>query len=152
MAKYLTREKFEELKKELEYLKTVKRKEIANLIRYTASFGDLRENFAYQEAKEEQAFLERRIRELEEILSQAEIIENKKSNVVEIGSTVYLKKIDDNKEEKYQIVDPAEANPLNGKISFQSPLGKEILGKKAGEIVTIKTPTGTVQYKITKIE
>lgn len=153
MPKYLTKEKYEKLKKELEYLKTEKRKEIAKLLKHAASFGDLSENFAYQQAKEEQAFLEGRIKELEAILAQAKIIENKKKDTVQIGSIVYLREIKKGaKTEKYQIVDPVEADPFENKISFKSPLGKELLGKKSGEKVELKIDSGKIRYLIVKIE
>ncbi len=154
MAKrYLTKEKFEELKKELEYLKKVKRKEIAELLRHTASFGDLSENFAYQQAKEEQALLEAKIRKLEEILSQAKILEKSKNkNKVEIGCFVVLELVGKKSKEKFQIVDPLEADPLNGKISINSPLGKELIGKKVGQKVKIKIDSNSVEYRIVKIE
>jgi len=150
MVKYLTQEGLEKLKKELNYLKEVKRKEIAERLRYTASFGDLTENFAYQQAKEDQAFLEGRILELEAIIRQAKVIEKKEVGKVQIGSMVIVSS--DNKKEKFQIVESEEANPLEGKISFQSPLGKALLGKSVGDVIKIKTLEGESQYKILKIE
>ena len=150
MPKYLTPEGLEKLKKELNYLKTVKRKEIAERLRDTASLGDLSENAAYQEAKEAQAFLEGKILELEEAIRQAKVIEEKKTGKVQFGSIVTVSS--NNKKQKFQIVGLEEANPQSGKISFDSPLGKALLGKSLGDIVKIKTPEGKTQYKILKIE
>ncbi len=150
MKKYLTKEALEKLKKELEELKTVKRKEIAERLNYTASFGDLSENFAYQQAKEDKAFLEGRILELEQIINNAQVIENKNKDKVEIGSIVTLK--NQNEIEKFQIVEPEEAAPEKGKISFKAPFGEAILGKKVGQVVKISMPSGEIKYKIMKIE
>jgi len=150
MSKYLTKEGLKKIKKELDYLKGTKRKEIAKRLRRAASFGDLSENFAYQQAKEDQMFLEKRILELEKIISEAKIVEKKQTNKVEVGSTVFL--VSKGEEEKFQIVGTEEANPLKGKVSAQSPLGKAILGKKAGEKVKIDTPEGKKEYTIKKIE
>jgi len=157
MEKYLTPEGLEKLKKELEYLKRVKRKEIAERLRHTSSMGDLTENAAYHQAKEDQAFLEGRILELENLIKNAIVIEkNKKTGWVQVGSTVVLslgeKKSLFGKKEKFQIVGAPEANPLEGKISAESPLGKALLNKPEGAIITVETPNGKVKYKILKIE
>jgi transcription elongation factor GreA len=151
MPKKLTPEAYEKLKKELEYLKTEGRREIAERLKHTASFGDLTENFAYQQAKEDQGFLERRIAELESILNDAVIItkiRNKK--VVDIGSVVTI--LFDGEEQRLQIVEPEEANPTEGKISFKSPLGQAIFGKKVGDETIVETPNGKIKSKILKIE
>lgn len=151
MPKRLTPEAYEKLKKELEYLKTEGRREIAERLKYTASFGDLTENFAYQQAREDQEFLERRIAELESILSDAVIITKRKNKkTVDVGSIVTL--LFDGKEQKFQIVEPEEANPTEGKISFKSPLGQAILGKKPGDETIVETPNGKIKCKILKIE
>lgn len=150
MSKYLTKEGLEKFKKELEQLKTVKRKEIAERIRHAASFGDLAENAAYHEAKEAQGFLEDRINELRKIISGAMVVENHKNGRVQIGSSVVISSIDG--EEKFQIVEPEEANSFDGKISFQSPLGKLLLDKLEGETIKFQTPQGNIDYKIIKIE
>lgn len=149
MTKYFTKEGLKKFKEELDYLKTVKRKEIAERIKHAASFGDLAENAAYNEAKEEQGFLEGRIKELRKIVSNALIIENNNNGRVQIGSVVIISS--DDGEEKFQIVEPEEANPSSGKISFKSPLGKILLEKKMGEIVNFKTPESKINYKIIKI-
>jgi transcription elongation factor GreA len=151
MPKKLTPEAYEKLKKELEYLKTEGRREVAERLKHTASFGDLSENFAYQQAREDLQMLERRIAELEAILNDAVIITKRKNKkVVDIGSLVTL--LFDGEEQKFQIVEPEEANPTEGKISFKSPLGQAIFGKKVGEEVMVETPKGKVKCKILKIE
>jgi transcription elongation factor GreA len=155
---YLTRESLEKFKKELEYLKTVKRRELAKRLEQAISFGDLTENAAYHEAKESQAFLEGKILELEDLIRNAEIIQkNEKGGWIQIGSVVYLNNLAEKKgffkkPEKFGIVSPAEADPFGGKISSESPLGKSLLDKPKGAIVEVLTPTGKIKYKILKIE
>jgi transcription elongation factor GreA len=150
MPKKLTPEAYEKLKKELEYLKTKGRREIAERLKHTASFGDLTENFAYQQAKDDQEFIERRIAELEAILNDAVIITKRKSKkVVDVGSVVTL--IFNGEEQKFQIVEPEEANPTEGKISFKSPLGQAILGKRVGDEAIVEAPNGKIKCKILKI-
>jgi len=151
MIKYFIKESLEKIKKELKYLKTAKRKEIAKELSHAASFGDLSENAAYREAKDAKEFLERRIIELEEEIRNAQVIKkNGKSNKVQIGSIVFLKS--DLKGEKFEIVDSSQSNPFKGKISYESPLGESLLGKKVGEVVELETPQGRIKYKIIKIE
>jgi transcription elongation factor GreA len=151
MEKYLTPEGLEKLKKELEYLKNTKRKEIAKTLERSISFGDLTENAAYQEAKEAQAFLEGRILELENIIRSATIISNnKKKDLVQVGSVVEVKS--DGEKWKFKIVGSEEAKPLEGKISYNSPLGKALLNRKKGEKLEVTTPEGKKEYKILKIE
>lgn len=151
MPKKFTREAYQKLKKELEFLKTEGRREIAERLKHTASFGDLSENFAYQQAREDLQMLERRIAELEAILNDAVIITKRKNKkAVDIGSLVTL--LFNGEEQKFQIVEPEEANPTEGKISFKSPLGQAIFGKKVGEEVMVETPNGKVKCKILKIE
>ena len=150
MVRYLTPEGLEKLKKELRYLVDVKRKEISERIRHTASQGDLKENAGYDAAKEEQGFIEGRIKELSQILAQAEIISKKDNGKVQLGVTVNLEC--EGKKEKFQIVGPEEADIIQGKISFKSPLGEAILGKKKGDKVKIKTPDGERECKIIGIE
>lgn len=150
MTKYFTLEGLEKFKKELDSLKNIKRKEVAERLKYTASFGDFRENFAYQQAKEDQAILEDKILELEELIRSAKVIEKKKIEKIQIGSIVTL--ISNNKEQKFQIVSPEEANPKEEKISFQSLLGKALLDKSLEEIVEIENLGEKTKYKILKIE
>lgn len=162
MPKYITPEGLEKLKKELDYLKKVKRKEIAQRLKNTSSMGDLTENAAYQETKEAQAFLEGKILELEKTIREAKVVEKiDKADWVQIGSTVILESNDKKPctsknsawgREKFKIVGIAEIDPTNGKISTDSPLGKALIDKPQGATVTVKTPNGKVKYKIIKIE
>jgi transcription elongation factor GreA len=148
---YLTQERLEELKAELESLKTTKRMEIAQRLKQAKEYGDLSENSEYAEAREEQANVEGRIFELEELLKNVEIItKHSGGSTVDVGSTIVVKKGD--KTATYSIVGSYEANPLEGKISDESPLGKAFLGKKIGEHVNVTTPGGTAKYEILKIE
>ena len=149
---YLSKEKFQELKIELENLKTKKRKEIAEELEFAKSLGDLSENAEYHEARESQAALEDRIANLESILANAEIVATRHTNQVEVGSTVHVKKTGDKAEKVYIIVGSEEADMLAGKISFKSPLGQALLGKKKGEEFKFKTPVGEAKYTITSIE
>jgi transcription elongation factor GreA len=151
MKKYLTPEGLEKLKKEFDYLITTKRKEIAERLKHAASFGDLKENAAYQDAKEAQGFLEDKILKLKQIIQTAQVIEKKKqTGKVQIGSIVLVSL--DGEKQKFQIVDQEEANLQERKISFQSLLGETLLGKSVGNEVKIKTPEGETRYKILKIE
>lgn len=150
MTKYLTKEGFKKLKEELEYLKTEKRKEIAERLRHAASFGDISENAAYDEAKEAQAFMEGRIQEIKDILSQAEIIQGSNKEEVRLGSNIIVKS--DGEKKEFQIVGAEEVEVMEGKISYQSPLGEALLGKKKGEKIKLKTPKGKIEYKIVRIE
>ncbi len=149
---YLSKEKFQELKLELETLKTTKRKEIAEELEFAKSLGDLSENAEYHEARESQAALEDRIANLESILANAEIVGTHHTNQVEVGSTVHVKKTGDKAEKVYIIVGSEEADMLAGKISFKSPLGQALLGKKKGEEFKFKTPVGEAKYTISSIE
>lgn len=145
----LTPEGLEKLKQELNFLKTTKRKEIAERLKQAIAFGDLTENAAYHEAKESQGFLEGRILELTEIIREAKIIQKNTSGLVSLGSKVLLE-IDGEKQE-FEIVGPNEANPLKGRISDKSPLGAEILNKGKGQFGELKTPEGKLRYKILEI-
>ena len=150
--KYLTPEKLASLKKELEYLKTVKRKEIAERLKHAISFGDLSENAAYTEAKEAQADLENRIVKLEELIKNATIIKKtKETHWVQIGSIVKVIS-EDGKEREFQIVGVEEIDLNKGKISYQSPLGKALLNKPEGAIIEVETPQGKAKYKIIEIK
>jgi len=150
MVRYLNRESLEKLKKELNYLKTVKRREVAKQLGQAAGFGDLTENAAYQEARESKELLERRILELEKKIEEAVIVKkSQKSNQVRLSSTVLVES--PQKRIEFKIVDPEEADPLRGKISYDSPLGKNLLNKTKGSVVEVKTPGGKVKYKIIQI-
>ncbi len=149
---YLSKEKYKELEKELDFLKTRKRKDLADKLEHAKSLGDLSENAEYQEAREEQANVEKRILDLEDILKNAIMVEKHHSNAVEVGSVVSVKKEGEKEEKKFQIVGSEEADMLAGKISHNSPLGSAILGKKKGELASFKSPRGEVKYKIINIE
>ena len=148
---YLTKNRLEELQNELGNLKTQKRLEVSERLKRAKEFGDLSENSEYSEAKEEQAQVEGRIFELQEIIKNASIIKkNTEKDEVGIGSTVRVIKY--GKEVTYQIVGSNEAKPEEGKISNESPLGQSFIGKKIGETAEVVTPSGTVPYKIVGIE
>ena len=149
--KYLTQEGLDKLKKELEYLKKEGRVEVAEKLKEAISFGDLSENAAYDEAKENQSMLESKIIDLERLINSAKVIESNRGNGwVKIGSYVTIES--DNGTERYQIVGEEESNPLENRLSFKSPLGKELINKPKGAEVKIDTPKGVVKYKILKIE
>ncbi len=150
----LSPERLKELQDELVYLKTVREKEVADLIKEARSFGDLSENSEYDEAKTEQGKLYSRIAEVEEILSNYVVIEeNEDSGVyIRLGSVVTVLDKEFDEELTYKIVGSQEADPMNGSISEESPFGKALLGKGEGEDITVDAPAGPVEYKILKIE
>ena len=150
----LTPEGYKNLKDEIAYLSTERRREIADRIRVAREFGDISENAEYDHAKNEQAMLEHRIAQLEERLMAARVIEKKEisKDAVSIGSKVKLRDVDAKQTVEYHIVGSAEANPLEQKLSNESPVGKAILGKKKGETVEVTTPRGkALKYKIMEI-
>jgi len=150
MVEYLSEEGLAKIKEELHRLKTIKRQEIAARLEYAKSLGDLSENAEYQEAKEEQSLIESQIAELEEQIRNAKVIKKTNStDKVSVGSTVLVKS--DLGEDSYTIVGSGEANPAEGKISNESPLGKAFLERKVGESVEVKTPSGVLIYKILEI-
>jgi transcription elongation factor GreA len=149
---FLTREGFQKLQDELEQLRTTKRQEIANRLREAMEGGELIENAEYEAAKNEQAFIEGRIKELEILLASARVIEElPKAEQVQVGSKVSIKE-EDSKPEDYEIVGAAEANPKDGRISNESPLGKALLGHKAGERVEVDAPDGKFIVQIVKVK
>lgn len=148
--KYLTQEAYDKLKKELKYLETEKRKEVADQLRHAVSFGDLSENAAYSDAKDAKSFLEGRIIDLRNLLDTAKIVGKEKTDQVQIGSKITLES--DKGKIVFQIVDPSEVNVLKQMISYESPLGKAALGKKQGDDIEVEAPSGMVKYKIVKIE
>lgn len=150
MVKYLTKEGLEKIKKELEHLENVERKEVVKRISHAASHGDLKENAGYHAAKDDQAFIEARIKSLQATINQAEIIEKKTGGEVRIGSIVFLES--KNGKEKFQVVEPEEADILAGKISPKSALGQALLGKSKDDIVSFNTPDGLKKYKISEVE
>ncbi|MBZ5749333.1 MULTISPECIES: transcription elongation factor GreA [Metabacillus] len=148
----MTREGKEKLEQELEYLKTVKRKEVVERIKIARSFGDLSENSEYDSAKEEQAFVEGRVTTLENMIRNAKIIEGEAdTSQVSLGRTVTFTELPDGDEETYTIVGSAEADPFEGKISNDSPIAKSLLGHKVDDEVTVQTPGGEMLVKIVKI-
>ena len=150
----LTSDGLKELQDELEELKTVGRKDIAEKIKVALSFGDLSENSEYDEAKSEQGKLESRINELEAILQNYKLIDEDEfsADTVNRASKVTIKDMETKEEETYQIVGPQQANPMKGRISDESPVGKALLGKKKGATITVETPAGMLKYKIVNIE
>ncbi len=149
---YLTPEGADRLREELEYLKGTAREELARRLRAAIEQGDLSENADYTAAKEEQGFLEGRIQELERVLSNVIIIEkDHKAHEVYVGAHVTIQE-DDFPEETYHLVGPKEADPRNGKISHESPIGQALMGHRVGDTVTAQTPGGQIHLKILKIE
>lgn len=148
---YLTKEGNEKLKEELENLLNIERKKIAEKIKTAKEYGDLSENSEYSDAKEQQSFVEGRILELEHILKNSEIIDDKNLNcdTVGIGCTVHL--VAEKGDLKYRIVGSAEADPEKGYISNESPIGQALLGKKKGDEVEVMVPAGKMKYKIKKV-
>ena len=146
---YLTEEGLKELQAELTELKTVRRREIADAIHSAKEQGDLSENAEYVHAKEEQSRVEQRIADLEATLKNAEVITKVNNDMIGVGHTVTLNC--DGQEKQYQIVGSNEADPLNGKISNEAPLGKALLGRKKGDTVTIPAPGGSKKCTVIKI-
>lgn len=151
---YMTQEGKKKLEDELHYLKTDRRQEVVERIKVARGFGDLSENSEYDAAKDEQAFVESRITQVEKMIRNAVIIENDNEdpNIVSLGKSVTFTELPDGEEETYQIVGSAEADPFEGKISNDSPIAKSLLGHEVGEEVTVATPGGDMQVKITKVE
>ncbi len=149
----MTQEGLDALKKKLEYLKTVKRYEVAERIKVARGYGDLSENAEYDEAKSEQGFVEGEINEIEAKLKKVVVIADDDIHTedVSVGSIVKVKDLEDGEEEEYKIVGSAESDLKQGKLSNASPVGKGLLGHKVGETVTIKVPAGEVKYEILAI-
>src|SRR5690625_3508331 len=151
---YMTEEGKEKIEQELHVLKTEKRKEVVERIKIARDFGDLSENSEYDSAKEEQAFVETRIAQLEKMIRNAVIIENDEENqdVVGLGKKVTFIELPDGEEETYVIVGSAEADPFEGKISNDSPIAKSLIGKETGAEVMVPTPGGEIKVKIVNVE
>ncbi|AUM97303.1 transcription elongation factor GreA [Clostridium sporogenes] len=149
----MTYEGVKKLEEELEYLKTVKRKEITEKIKVALSFGDLSENSEYDEAKNEQAFAEGRIIQLENMLKNASIVDENEvpRDVVSVGSIVKVKDYEFDEEVEYIIVGSAEADPMNNKISNESPVGNGLIGKKVGDVIEVTVPDGVSKYEILEV-
>lgn len=149
----LTKDGLEKLENELSHLRTVKRKEIAARIKEAISYGDITDNSEYEDAKNEQAFIEGRIITLEKMLRRARLLEKDENSgsLISLGSTVTLRDLNLNQDYEYTIVSTAEADPAEKKISNESPVGKAILGLTVGEQVEVKAPAGTFSYRIEAI-
>ena len=151
----LTLDGLAKLEKELEHLKTVRRREVAERIRQALEFGDISENSEYDDAKNEQGFIEGKILSIEKMLRNAKVIDEQdghQTDVVRLGSRVTLEEVNGGGEAEYTIVGSAEANPVENKISNESPVGKSVIGHKVGDIVNVVVPMGTIQYKIKAIK
>ncbi|ERI08737.1 transcription elongation factor GreA [Aneurinibacillus aneurinilyticus] len=150
----LTAAGLQKLEEELEQLKTVKRRQVAERIKEAISFGDLSENSEYEEAKNEQAFIEGRIITLEKMLRNARVItgEELDTGIVSIGSTVRVKDLEFNEEMEFKIVGSAESDPMQNKISNESPVGLALIGKSKGSTVDVNVPAGVVRYEILEIK
>jgi transcription elongation factor GreA len=150
VKKYFTKEGVEKLKEELQYLEKEKRKEVADKLKFAASFGDLSENSAYDDAKNEQNILETKISKLRDTIKEATIIEKEEGGeFVQIGSKINIEGGGDKKE--IEIVTGSDADPASGKISCESPMGRSFIGKKVGETCSFETPSGIKKFKILKI-
>lgn len=150
---YLTKEKFDELRKELDFLRTTKRKEVAENLEYAKKLGDLSENTEYHEARERQAETEDRIQHLENILKTAITLDSSGSDVISIGSFVKVQRDSEGEARKYQIVGSEEADMSSSKLSNLCPLGAALMGKKKGDQISFKTPKGTMaNYRVIDIE
>ncbi|MDR0952112.1 MAG: transcription elongation factor GreA [Oscillospiraceae bacterium] len=148
----MSQARFDELKQELHILETVKEREVAELIKEARSFGDLSENSEYEEAKNEQAKLYSKITELHKMLENAEIIEPPKNAMhIGLGSHVRVKCLADGEVEEYWIVGSQEANPMQGRLSDDSPFGKVLVGSKVGDVITVEAPVGAIEYEILRI-
>lgn len=149
----MTYEGVKKLENELEYLKTVRRKEITEKIKVALGYGDLSENSEYDEAKNDQAFVEGRIAQLEAMLKNAEVVDESEipNDVVSVGAKVKVKDFEFDEEVEYIIVGSAEADPMNFKISNESPVGKALIGKRVGEIVEVVIPDGMNKFEVLEI-
>lgn len=148
---YLTEEGLEEIKKELEELKLVKRPEVINALKDARAQGDLSENAEYDAARAEQAVVESRIKDLETMVERAVVITKVDTDVVSIGTKVTLEYVDDDDTEEYSIVGSQEADPFTNKISNESPIAKAIMGLKVGSVVSVDSPNGKYDVKILAI-
>lgn len=149
----LTEEGLAKIKEELELFKTKRRQEVAARLKEAIAQGDLSENAEYDAAKEEQAFVESRIVTLENMVRNAKIIDQdiQNKNFVSVGAKVTIQELPDGEEETYTIVGSAESDPISGKISNESPIGAELIGKREGEKVKVPAPSGTLEFKIVSI-
>lgn len=147
---FFTQEGLEKIENEIEYLKTVRRKEVSERIKVALGYGDLSENAEYDEAKNEQAQVEDRIAKLELMVRNARIIDEDSltDDVVNIGSTVKVKDLEDDEEDEFVIVGSVESDPLEGKISNESPVGSKLIGLKVGDVAEVEVPDGIIKYEV----
>ena len=152
----LSQQRVDELKEELNYLKTVREREVADQIKEARSFGDLSENSEYDEAKNEQGRLYSRIAEIENVLGNYSLIDEEDApsdeDTVRLGSRILVMDIEFQEKESYQIVGSQEADPMNGRISEESPFGRVLLGKREGDDVVVEAPAGSIHYQIIEIQ
>ncbi len=150
----MTLEGKKKLEDELEEYRLKRRPEVIKRIKIARSYGDLSENSEYESAKDEQAMVESRIAQIENMLQYAEIIDNEDvdKDEVSMGRTIIIQELPDEEPEEYQIVDESESDPFNGKISNESPMAKGLLGHKVGEVVEVEVPNGTIKLKIVKVD
>ena len=150
MAQHITKEGLDKMAQELEHLKTTKRTELADRLRKAIAFGDLSENFDYHNAKEEQEFLERRIAELEDNIADSKVVGvSLNKETVGLGCQVLLESAGE--KFSFTLCEPQLSNPLEGKISVDSPMGQALVGQKKGSVVQVETPQGKIRYKIVEI-
>jgi transcription elongation factor GreA len=149
----LTQDGLDKLESELKDLKTVKRKELAERLKLAISYGDLKENSEYHSAKNDQSFMETRIKILEKMLTKAVVVDSTSFDlsVVNVSSVVLLNDVEFSEKIEYQIVGPAEADVLENKISYESPLGMELMGKKIGDVIHVTAPMGIIKYELLEI-
>ncbi|MDF2963737.1 MAG: greA [Paenibacillus sp.] len=147
----LTPEGLAKLELELEELKTVKRKELASRIKTAISYGDLKENSEYHSAKNDQAFMETRILTIERMLKKARVAETSDTSTVHVGSVVVLYDVEFSEKIEYRIVGPSEAEVLENKISYESPLGSSLMGKSVGDKISVNAPMGLITYELLEI-
>jgi transcription elongation factor GreA len=150
----MSQERLDDLKKELEYCETVREKEVSELIKEARSFGDLSENSEYDEAKTEQGKLYSRIAELKDLIENAEIVEKQSvpgHDGVNLGSRVTILDVEENEEEVYEIVGSQEANPMQGRISDDSPIGQALFGHSAGDTIELETEMGILEFKVVAV-
>jgi len=148
----LTAEGLAKIEQELQELKGPRRKELAQRLKVAISYGDLKENSEYHSAKEDQAFMETRILTLERMLRTARIVEASDASKVGVGSVALLHDIEYDEKIEYRLVGPAEADVINNQISYESPLGKELIGKKVGDIIEVSAPAGIIKYELLEIK
>ena len=152
IPQYLTKDKLQEFEKELNYLRSERRREIAENLEYTKRLGDLSENAEYNEARQEQAEVEDRIYHLENLIKKALIVDEQHGDTVNIGSIVKVQKVGEKEIKTYKIVGSEEADMINSKISNLSPIGSSLMGKKKGETFNFNTPKGEVTYTLISTE